>query len=98
MRRCCEAFGRRVGECIGRCKCSSGAVSAGQRLLPTALQFQYGGPPAPRVPDAKQIPVPLAPVGDLAPHGGGIAKITDELRTAIEALQNVQTRPLILTV
>jgi hypothetical protein len=53
MRSRCEAFGGRVGECIGCRKCRSGAFPAGQGLLPTALQFQYGGQPALRVAEAK---------------------------------------------
>ena len=67
----------------------SGAFPA-QRLLPTALQLQHGRQPALRIAEATQIAVPLASVGDLAPHGGRIAEITSKLRAASKAFQTVQ--------
>ena len=92
-----EAFGGRIRQCIGCRKCCGGAFPAGQRLLPTALQLQHGRQPALRIAEATQIAVPLASVGDLAPHGGRIAEITGKLRAAGKAFQTVRGDPLVLT-
>ena len=96
MSRGSEAFGGGVSRCLRCRKCRSGTFPAGQRFLPTILKFEHSCQPAFRIAESKQIALPLAFAGDLAPDRRRIPEITGELNAAGEALKPVQPRPLVL--